>query len=137
VAAGAKNRGPHAEVLERHVAECNNSHEAMLSVPPERAVPGTKGLGADLGTMPDSEVRFDPRATAKNRWDSFPFNCIWNILIPSIRTVSGDLSRIPPGALRQRSSVRSDKPSHVTSPVFGPSHEGDERDYAQSLTCCF
>jgi hypothetical protein len=39
--------------------------------------------------------------------------------------------------LRWRLSVRGDKPSHVASRVSGPSHEGDERDYAQSLTCCF
>jgi hypothetical protein len=38
---------------------------------------------------------------------------------------------------RVRRPFRSDKPSHVTSRASGPSHEGDERDYAQFLTCCF
>ena len=88
---------------------------------------GTKGLGAYLATVPDSKVRFDPRATVKNRWDSLPSNCIRNILIPSIRKVPEDV----------QSSFRRDKPSHVTPQFSGPTHEGDERDYARFLTCCF
>lgn len=86
--------------------------------------------------MPDSEVRFDPRATVENRWDSFPSNCIGNILISSIRNGPGDPAESPVRFPRKQSSFRCDKPSHVTPRVFGPSNEGDERDYARFLTCC-
>ncbi len=88
--AGTNRRRPDPEVLEKDVAQRDDSHASMLSAHARDPAAGTKGLGAVFRAMTDSKVRFDPRATAKNRWDFIPSNCIQNILIPSIRNVSGD-----------------------------------------------